>query len=143
MAVSITDQGPGIPDERLPTLFRKFSPGGEGEQGGPGLGLAICRGIVEAHGGRIWVETTEPGLGTRFVFTIPAADDPSTPTSRRASPPAVEGQHACVLAVDDDPQALRYVRGLTESGRLPAHRHRRPKGGFSVDEREGAPTGPT
>ena len=96
MAVSITDQGPGIPDDRLPGLFRKFSPGGEGEQGGSGLGLAICRGIVEAHGGRIWVETGGPGLGTRFVFTIPAAEDGSTPASRRASqPPSRRSPRLC------------------------------------------------
>ena len=120
VAVSITDQGPGIPDDRLPGLFRKFSTGGEGEQGGSGLGLAICRGIVEAHGGRIWVETGGPGLGTRFVFTIPAAEDGSTPASRRASRPPAEGRRACVLAVDDDPQALRYVRDtLGQAGYQP------------------------
>ena len=120
VAVSITDQGPGIPDDRLPGLFRKFSTGGEGDQGGSGLGLAICRGIVEAHGGRIWVETGGPGLGTRFVFTIPAAEDGSTPASRRASQPPAEGRRACILAVDDDPQALRYVRDtLGQAGYQP------------------------
>ena len=74
VAVSISDEGRGIPAESLPHLFRKFSQVAGGEQGGSGLGLAICKGLVEAHGGRIWAESDGPGLGARFTFTIPMAE---------------------------------------------------------------------
>ena len=80
--VSVVDWGRGIPAEDLPRLFRRFS-GGEGDGSGSenGLGLAICRGIVEAHGGRILAESDGPGLGARFRFTLPAVPE--------AQPPAV------------------------------------------------------
>ena len=64
VAISVSDEGGGVSAERLPRLFRKFSrtDGGSGA-GGEGLGLAVCKGIVEAHGGRIWAESD--GAGTR------------------------------------------------------------------------------
>ena len=62
--VSVSDRGRGIPAESLPHLFRKFSRLESQEQGGDtGLGLAICKGIVEAHGGRIWAESDGLGPG--------------------------------------------------------------------------------
>ena len=79
--ISVADEGRGIPTERLPHLFRKFSGRDDDDPGGDtGLGLAICKGIVEAHGGRIRAESDGPGLGARFVFTLPAAAE--TPASR-------------------------------------------------------------
>ena len=76
--ISVSDDGAGIAAERLPHLFRRFSrPGAEGPARGTvgsGLGLAICKGIVEAHGGRIWAESDGLGLGSRFAFTLPAAE---------------------------------------------------------------------
>ena len=125
VAVSVTDEGRGIAAERLPHLFRKFSRL-EGEDrgrdiAGSGLGLAICKGIVEAHGGRIWAESDGPGLGARFTFTIPVAQDAGIGAanlpvrSRRA-----ERERTRILAVDDDPQTLRYVRdALTKAGYTP------------------------
>ena len=70
----VRDQGPGIPVEHQEALFEKFIrvPGRPG--GGAGLGLFIARGIVQAHGGRIGV-SSEPGHGSTFWFTIPAAPD--------------------------------------------------------------------
>ena len=130
VAVSVADEGRGIPSERLPYLFRKFTRSDGDDLGsgvaGSGLGLAICKGIVEAHGGRIWAESEGLGLGARFTFTIPTveeagsgtANEParlSTRSSRRAA--AEAGERVRVLAVDDDPQTLRYVRdALLKSG---------------------------
>jgi two-component system, chemotaxis family, sensor kinase Cph1 len=68
--VTVSDTGPGIPPEMQPRLFERYWQAGS-SQGAAGLGLYICRGLVEAHGGRIWVES-EPGHGTHFHFTLPA-----------------------------------------------------------------------
>jgi phosphoserine phosphatase RsbU/P len=67
------DTGPGIAPEKLPHVFDRFWRGGGEESGGAGLGLAISKGIVEAHGGEIGVES-RLGEGSTFYFTIPAAD---------------------------------------------------------------------
>ena len=74
--VSIRDRGAGIPADQQAGLFERFyrvRPGNE--EPGIGLGLAICKGIVEAHGGSIGVES-EPGTGTTVWFTLPVADEP-------------------------------------------------------------------
>ena len=131
VAVSVADEGRGIPSERLPYLFRKFTRSDGDDLGsgvaGSGLGLAICKGIVEAHGGRIWAESEGPGMGARFTFTIPTVEESDTaiglpplsgPAARRAV--AGPGERVRVLAVDDDPQALRYVRdALASAGYTP------------------------
>ena len=127
VAVSVVDEGRGIPSDRLPHLFRKFSGTDAGEPGGnTGLGLAICKGIVEAHGGRIRAESDGVGLGARFTFTLPtvettetyAASPFSARSSRREQEEAEEPVR--VLAVDDDPLALRFVRDvLVQSGYAP------------------------
>jgi PAS domain S-box-containing protein len=69
---SVSDSGVGIAPEHLPFVFDRFWQARKSERAGAGLGLAIARGIVEAHGGRIWVES-EPGRGSTFWFTLPAA----------------------------------------------------------------------
>jgi signal transduction histidine kinase/DNA-binding response OmpR family regulator len=109
VAVAVADVGRGIPADLLPELFRKFSPASSGD--GSGLGLSICRGIVEAHGGRIRAESDGPGLGARFTFTLPAAEGAS-PAPVPSLPHSRPGSRVRVLAVDDDPQALRYVRDI-------------------------------
>jgi signal transduction histidine kinase len=71
--IAVTDSGAGIPSEELPLLFQKFSQTASGKSAaaqGSGLGLLICRHLVEAHGGRIWVES-ELGRGSRFAFRLP------------------------------------------------------------------------
>jgi signal transduction histidine kinase len=72
--VSVTDTGPGIPPADRERVFERFSQvSGSGRPRGFGLGLVFCRLTVEAHGGRIWVESGENDSGCRFVFTLPAA----------------------------------------------------------------------
>ena len=112
VAVAVADRGRGIAAERLPHLFRKFSRSDAPEPGnGNGLGLAICKGIVEAHGGRIWAESGGPGLGTRVIFTLPvAAVAAPVPTAAAAPGEPGDGEAVPILVVDDDPQALRYMR---------------------------------
>ena len=128
VAVSVTDEGRGIAAEHLPRLFSKFSriDDDDGRQvGGHRLGLAICRGIVEAHGGRIWAESDGPGHGTQFTFTIPVADESLTsattdPTLASTGSERVPTDLERILVVDDDPQILRYVRNtLSEAGYTP------------------------
>ena len=117
VAVSVSDEGRGIPAESLPRLFQKFSQiEMEEQRGDTGLGLAICKGIVEAHGGRIWAESDGPGMGARFTFTIPTVEQAGYVSPVTAAPPSTGSSRqrtagqVRVLAVDDDPQALRYVR---------------------------------
>ena len=69
--LSVIDTGTGISAEQLPHVFGRFWQAHDGDRRGLGLGLTIARGIVEAHGGRIWVES-EPGEGSIFHFTLPA-----------------------------------------------------------------------
>ena len=124
VAVSVVDEGRGVAPELLPHLFRRYALTGEGggrASTGMGLGLVICKGLVEAHGGRIRAESGGTGQGARFTFTIPVAVDDRrseaagpTPSSAGATAAA---ERARVLVVDDDPQMLRYVRHtLTGAG---------------------------
>jgi two-component system sensor histidine kinase KdpD len=76
VTVTVADRGPGIPPGGVQRVFEKFYRARAGDgSGGVGLGLTICRGIVEAHGGRIWVEN-RPGGGAAFHFTLPLEGTP-------------------------------------------------------------------
>ncbi|WP_437637247.1 sensor histidine kinase [Sorangium sp. So ce854] len=69
---TVTDTGPGIPGEHLESIFRRFWRDDVPGKRSTGLGLYIARGIIDAHGGRIWAES-EVGRGARFCFTLPLA----------------------------------------------------------------------
>jgi two-component system sensor histidine kinase KdpD len=75
--VEVADRGPGVSADHAPRIFDKFFRVEEREGGGVGLGLAICRGIVAAHGGRIWVDP-RPGGGSSFRFTLPLDPAPAS-----------------------------------------------------------------
>jgi signal transduction histidine kinase len=77
--ISVSDTGMGIPDDLLPHLFDRFTRAKKVDKSqimGTGLGLAITKGLVEAHGGRIWVESEE-GEGSTFTFTLPLPQEGS------------------------------------------------------------------
>jgi PAS domain S-box-containing protein len=76
--VSVSDTGPGVPAELLDRVFDRFWKGRQSDRRGAGLGLTIARGIVEAHGGRIWAESHE-GAGSTFRFAIPLRLSPEGP----------------------------------------------------------------
>ena len=125
VAIAVSDKGRGVPPDRLSYLFRKYAApvGGDRERGeaGAGLGLTICRGLVEAHGGRIWVESGGVGQGTRFTFTVPVAEEADIVSERVAmagsSGAPQTHEKTRILVVDDDPQMLRYLRdALTGAG---------------------------
>lgn len=69
---AVSDTGPGIPEEELPHIFRPYWSAERHAKKGTGLGLYISKGIVEAHGGRLWAES-KPGEGATFYFTLPLA----------------------------------------------------------------------
>ena len=120
VAISVCDEGRGVAPELLPHLFRKHSGLVAGDRkpgtGKTGLGLAICKGLVEAHGGRIRAESAGIGQGARFTFTIPVAEEAGgagTEVIETHSRAARTGREATrILVVEDDPQDLRHVRDV-------------------------------
>jgi len=127
VAISVTDEGRGIPPEQVPRLFRKYARVGDNDAGipGSGLGLSICKGLVEAHGGRIRAESPGAGLGARFTFTIPVAEESGRLATvgvagSSSRPPRESQKRPRILVVDDDPLTLRLVRNaLSAAGYSP------------------------
>ena len=118
VAVSVADDGPGIAPNVLPHLFRKHV--ALGRAAGDGLGLAICRGLVEAHGGRIRADSGGLGHGTTITFTVPVAAGPAATSAVDNPPPTQAGEPSRILVVDDDPRTLRFVRdALSKAGYAP------------------------
>ena len=129
VSISVSDEGRGISAESLPHIFKKFSRLDseylDRHTEGDGLGLAICKGIVEAHGGRIWAESGGQGLGARLTFTIPAVEEAVNGSGPRPGRLAADsgpkaGPRTRILVVDDEPQVLRLVRNtLSEADYTP------------------------
>ena len=118
VAVSVANEGIGISSDRLPHVFSKFFQlaAGDDQSSNTGLNLAICKGLVEAHGGRIWAESQGPTDGSQFTFTIPTtapedeqlADGDRLARAKGAaqSRPSRKEQ---ILAVDRDRRLLRSI----------------------------------
>src|SRR5215813_7174316 len=117
VGVSVYNSGEPIPPEDRERVFEPFSASSR-RVGGTALGLSISRTIIEAHGGRIWVESD--ATGTKFVFTLPVSPksdktvpialEPSASTRRRGL-----GEGSCALVVDDDPRRALLLKGLLMS----------------------------
>ena len=124
--VTVRDTGPGIAPSDLERIFEKFRQAGNTlteKPKGTGLGLPICRQIVEHHGGRIWAES-RPGAGSAFLFTLPLhpgnmADKAPwcpLPVDAAQAPESTPGQRR-ILVVDDDASVRRFLEMvLTEAG---------------------------
>ena len=132
--VSVTDSGIGISAADQPKVFEKFKQVGDtltDKPKGTGLGLPICKDIVEHHGGRIWVESS-PGQGSTFSFSLPLSAAAATP-ELPAAPRAIDldslmrqlrekvanttAQRNSVLVVDDDPSIRSLLQQeFTEAG---------------------------
>ena len=114
---TVQDGGRGVPADQLPNLFKKFSRlsdrGGDQKIAGEGLGLAICKGIVEAHGGRIRAESSGEEQGTRIIFTIPCVGDAVREIASDAQVVRSSGGMK-ILTVDDELQVLRLLRTILD-----------------------------
>jgi signal transduction histidine kinase/CheY-like chemotaxis protein len=116
--IAVSDTGVGIATDDLDHIFEEFRQVGDlkAREAGTGLGLALCRRLAEAHGGRMEV-TSEVGRGSRFVVVLPdaRAESPAPPSA----PSLVEPQSAgpSILIIEDDPGAVRLLRAYLEGER--------------------------
>ncbi|MBN1311946.1 MAG: response regulator [Anaerolineae bacterium] len=112
--INISDTGPGVPADKLAHIFDEFYQVDHSlrrRQDGAGLGLAICKHFVEAHGGRIWVESRD-GAGSSFFFTLPLPDALKFNTRPGTIQPVEmtwPDYHPCILVVDPDPNVAAII----------------------------------
>ena len=129
IAVSVEDESGGAPAHNLLHPFQRYSrTDGQntgGRNGRDGLALAICEGIVEAHGGRMSAENAGPEHGARYTFTIPVVDETAQSDQNgsgylTANSGLSGRQQAHILAVDGDQEAQRFIRNtLSGAGFIP------------------------
>jgi signal transduction histidine kinase/CheY-like chemotaxis protein len=123
LTVAVSDTGMGVPSDEHEAIFEKFHQVGTGTTGvreGSGLGLAITRGLVERHGGRIWVES-QPRQGSRFTFTLPFTEKargslggdesavPDLPSRCDVNDPGVR-----IAVVEDNPDSRALFRAMLD-----------------------------
>jgi DNA-binding response OmpR family regulator/signal transduction histidine kinase len=135
ISIAVSDQGRGLAEDHLERIFDRFYRVQDGSEtpAGRGMGLALARAIVQAHGGRIWAESPGPGQGTTIHLLLPltcvqAALTPAASRSlsgalsipgepARASRP---GDRQLILIADDDARMVRYLRSNCEAQRYRA-----------------------
>jgi signal transduction histidine kinase/CheY-like chemotaxis protein len=114
-SIAVTDSGVGIAAEDLGRIFEEFRQVGDlkAREAGTGLGLALSRRLMEAHGGNIYVTST-PGVGSRFEVVFP--ESRVSEPEQHVEPAAVDGQlvGSTVLVIEDDPGAVRLLRTYLE-----------------------------
>lgn len=122
MVVWVQDFGCGIPLEAQERIFEKFEQAEDvmtRKHQGPGLGLAICRGIIEGHGGRIWLKS-EPGAGSIFYLSIPTSRSGAiSAQSQRTLTESLSldhGEHYLVMVIEDDADSRNVITRILESG---------------------------
>ena len=129
VAISVVDEGAGIAPELRSKLFHAQAGNVEEREAGKeglGFGLIICKGVVEAHEGRIWVESDGENRGAKFTFTLPFAREevgtieaPRATDESEAPSPKSRNQKR-ILVVDDDPNMLRFTKNaLKLAGYIP------------------------
>jgi CheY-like chemotaxis protein len=101
----VKDTGCGIAPDQLPHVFDRFFQVRKKERSGVGLGLSICRGIIKAHQGLLWAESTI-GVGTTVFVSLPAEEKPPVSTSSKAA--------ASILLVDDRPENLVSLKAILD-----------------------------
>ena len=120
VSISVTDTGVGIAAEELGLVFEQFRQVGDpaARLPGTGLGLALTKRLVEAHGGRIELEST-PGVGSRFTVFLPAVEGsaarPVIEAADASSVPDLRAEGAEILLIEDDPSAVRLLRAYLET----------------------------
>lgn len=110
-AVSVKDSGIGIAAADLPSLFKMFSQVGDRPTGGGlGIGLALVKGVVELHGGRIEARSEGLGRGSEFLVTLPLAPEPAAETTGLPRPAPAAARR--VLVVDDNRDTAEMMKTL-------------------------------
>jgi CheY-like chemotaxis protein/anti-sigma regulatory factor (Ser/Thr protein kinase) len=113
----VQDFGKGIPPEAQERIFGKFEQAASvmtRQHQGSGLGLSICRGIVEGHGGRIWVKS-EVDKGSTFYATLPVAQTMPSKSAPERAPGRPAGNRHLVMVVDDDPDTRNVIARMLQS----------------------------
>ena len=113
--IAVTDTGVGIAVDDLGHIFEEFRQVGDlkAREAGTGLGLALCRRLAEAHGGRMAV-TSELGRGSRFELILPEARSIASTAVAPTPAAAVDGYASRILVIEDDPGAVRLLRTYLE-----------------------------
>ena len=114
LAVEVSDTGPGFDPAAGPRLFEAFEQGLDAPErtGGLGLGLAICKGMMDLHGGRIAAFSRGPGMGARFVVEIETADEIPAPVEAPVALPEFPHAKPRILLVDDHEDTAEILSEL-------------------------------
>ena len=119
LIIEIRDNGVGIDPAMIPKLFSAFEQGAPDitrRFGGLGLGLSICKGLVEGHGGVIWADSPGRGKGATFIVELPVVPAPAEPPERAdEGPPQARRPSLRILLVEDHEHTARVVARLLEA----------------------------